>query len=180
MLGLLRSLSGAPRRDRVSTRVESALRPVAIVSASSRAISRAEGEAGRHHQAVIARHPRRLADHRREIVREGHHTRPGANDANVGQHRHHPDGHRDIARRALPCRRVAARPGLGPGRPAAADDEGAVLRLLQREPSPDVLHHRAEHLLSRLRHVEVQALRADRQARAPRAPPRLPPTRRQR
>ena len=50
--------------------------------------------------------------------------------------------------------------------PAAADDEGAVRGLLERQAAADVLHERVEDVLARFGDVDVQPLGVDRQAEA--------------
>ena len=138
----------------------------AMCSASSRAIS---GPSVKPVVAISAWYPgsaRRLADDRREVVGERHHARPGADDLDVGEAGIDAHGHGRVAGGALPQRRVARRRRLGPRRPAAADDERVVGRLLQRETTADVLHHRLEHPRARLGHVQVQALGANREAQA--------------
>ena len=167
------AVDGERGRDRVS--------PVAIVSASSRAISGLEREAGRRDQRVVARAAAR------DSPTIG--ARSSVNAITPDQVRtirtSASSGSTRAATATLPAvlsqrGRVAARRRLGSRRPAAADDEGVVRRLLQRQPPADVLHHRPEHVLPGLGHVEVQALGADRQRQAGRAPRARSPRRRRR
>ena len=99
------------------------------------------------------------ADERRAVVGERHHARPRAHDPDAGQRRDDPDRDRGVPGRAVPAVREARRRRLGPGGPAPADDERVVRRLLQGQPSADVLHHRLDQAGASLRHVDVEAVR---------------------
>ncbi len=60
---------------------------------------RAEREAGRGDQHVVAGQPGRLADDRREVVGERHHAGPGAHDPARRRGRHHAHGDGGVAGR---------------------------------------------------------------------------------